>query len=96
MMSKQQKRWLQSILTVKPGSNPDLGWYVRQQWGLSSGARPRCPRCGLHATRKGHDPCLADLPYVINACCGHGEHFAYATLRNGFCFVGKSLKIYLQ
>src|SRR5262249_23678678 len=42
------------------------------------------------------DPCLADLPHVVNACCGHGSTFAYATLSNGFCLTSKALKIYLQ
>lgn len=31
-----------------------------------------CPRCGLKATEDGHDPCIANLPNVDFACCGHG------------------------
>lgn len=30
----------------------------------------RCP-CGLRRTRKGHDRCIANLPKVQYACCGH-------------------------
>jgi hypothetical protein len=56
----------------------------------------KCDNCGLPPTRKRHDPCLADLPGVINACCGHGHTFAYATLANDFCLMGRSLKVYLQ
>lgn len=31
-----------------------------------------CVKCGLKATTEGHDPCIANLPGVKNACCGHG------------------------
>ncbi len=31
-----------------------------------------CPRCGLKPTEEGHDPCIANLPDVDFACCGHG------------------------
>jgi len=31
-----------------------------------------CALCGEHVTKKGHDDCIADLPGVENACCGHG------------------------
>lgn len=32
-----------------------------------------CPVCKLSPTEKGHDPCIADLPGVRYACCGHGD-----------------------
>ncbi len=32
-----------------------------------------CGHCGKENTSKGHDACIADLPNVINACCGHGD-----------------------
>jgi hypothetical protein len=102
-LSPQQKKWLQSVLAIKPGgTHRDLGQYRAQQCGRSSiqpipGQEPRrCARCGGYATRKGHDPCLADLPGVINACCGHGWWHPYATLRNGFCLRGRRLKVYLK
>jgi hypothetical protein len=31
-----------------------------------------CPRCGKLPTPEGHDPCIANLPGVAAACCGHG------------------------
>lgn len=31
-----------------------------------------CPRCKLPPTAEGHDPCIANLPGVRFACCGHG------------------------
>ena len=31
-----------------------------------------CPKCKKLPTAEGHDPCIADLPGVANACCGHG------------------------
>ena len=30
-----------------------------------------CPTCDKERTKKGHDPCIADLPGVYFACCGH-------------------------
>jgi hypothetical protein len=31
-----------------------------------------CPACKMVRPPSGHDPCIADLPGVQNACCGHG------------------------
>lgn len=30
-----------------------------------------CPHCAQAQTKAGHDPCIADLPGVFFACCGH-------------------------
>lgn len=43
-----------------------------------------CPRCAQRPTEDGHDPCIANLPGVRNACCGHGgalEAYDRETLR---------------
>jgi len=32
-----------------------------------------CPKCGYYPTKKGHDHCIANLPGVEFACCGHGK-----------------------
>ncbi|HEC67163.1 MAG TPA: hypothetical protein ENI23_17940 [bacterium] len=32
-----------------------------------------CAECGIAPTEKGHDACIANLPNVKNACCGHGK-----------------------
>jgi len=32
-----------------------------------------CGKCGEPFTEKGHDPCIANLPGIQNACCGHGR-----------------------
>jgi len=34
--------------------------------------RRPCGRCGKPPTATGQDPCIADLPGVRAACCGHG------------------------
>lgn len=49
-----------------------------------------CSICG--ATRRdenGHDPCIADLPGVLHACCGHGHNPAYVMFENGLVLRGK-------
>lgn len=43
-----------------------------------------CGHCGAPApTTEGHDPCIANLPGVIHACCGHGVGRAYAMFSDG-------------
>ena len=44
------------------------GALVKENWQH----RP-CGKCGEHFTSDGHDPCIANLPNVQNACCGHGN-----------------------
>ncbi len=47
-----------------------------------------CQKCGArYRPHRDHDPCIKDLPFVMYACCGHGEKFneGYAALVNGIC-----------
>lgn len=44
------------------------GALVKENW-----EKTPCGKCGKHFTEKGHDPCIANLPGVMNACCGHGN-----------------------
>lgn len=55
-------------------------YYDTQDWRfvdddslVSLGESRPCGRCGEYATKAGHDPCIANLPSVMNACCGHGS-----------------------
>lgn len=43
----------------------------------------KCVKCKLPRTEKGHDPCLANLPGVKFACCGHGVENGYIYFENG-------------
>jgi hypothetical protein len=42
----------------------------------------KCPKCAAHVTEDGADPCIANLPGVVAACCGHG--FDDETLGKGY------------
>lgn len=43
-----------------------------------------CAACDRRPTDDGHDACIANLPNVKNACCGHGhEEDAYAQFASG-------------
>jgi len=43
-----------------------------------------CKKCGADPNKTdGHDPCLAGLPGVRNACCGHGIDEAYIEFEDG-------------
>jgi hypothetical protein len=46
--------------------------------------RRPCARCGLPPTETGDDPCIANLPGVIYACCGHGG-YGYVTFDDRRC-----------
>ena len=48
-----------------------------------------CPKCGGLPTKDGHDPCIANLPSVKNACCGHGQENGYVSFENGQTIRGK-------
>jgi hypothetical protein len=47
-----------------------------------------CNRCGQCRTAKHHDPCIADLPGVRDACCGHGIESGYVNFVNGLVIRG--------
>lgn len=42
-----------------------------------------CPECKRPQTADGHDPCIANLPGVKFACCGHGVGKGYVSFNNG-------------
>lgn len=53
------------------------GWYY-EDYTKAEGENIRpCKKCGKQPTAEGHDSCIANLPGVKNACCGHGIHDAY-------------------
>lgn len=72
----------------------EFGWpayRVGQAWfwadlhvEIESNPRP-CPHCGQQRPPSGHDPCIADLPNVRAACCGHGRSgiVPYVYVENG-------------
>lgn len=53
-----------------------------------------CQACGMRRVRGGdeydyQDPCIANLPGVVAACCGHGTWESYALFENGRVLRGK-------
>lgn len=54
-----------------------------------------CGHCGVSNTSAGHDPCIANLPRVQNACCGHGDTAAaYVKFNDGQRLGGVSAVAY--
>jgi len=43
----------------------------------------RCAKCHERRTPDGHDPCIANLPGVQFACCGHGVEDGYVMFEDG-------------
>lgn len=42
-----------------------------------------CKLCKEERTENGHDPCIANLPGVLYACCGHGVTYGYIKFTDG-------------
>jgi len=57
------------------------GWpihFKNGEWLMDDTGKPDdgilpCKQCGKHPAEDEHDPCIANLPGVRNACCGHGD-----------------------
>ena len=56
--------------------------YLDDGTNIKNKVRP-CPRCGNLPSKEGHDHCIANLPGVKYACCGHGVEDGYVLLENG-------------
>ena len=56
-------------------------------------ATRKCPKCNKCPTKEGHDPCIANLPGVKAACCGHGTEEGYFMFENGVVIRGKFTEI---
>jgi hypothetical protein len=64
-------------------------WIHRDSKGrFISDKNLKCPKCGKEQTAEGHDPCIANLPGVKNACCGHGNKKGYVMFENGLTIRG--------
>jgi hypothetical protein len=59
-------------------------WVYLDDYTLADYERP-CAKCRLMPTENGHDACIANLPNVEYACCGHGVEDGYIKLFDGTC-----------
>ena len=59
--------------------NDVKGWLYLD--GISVKENRPCIKCNQKETKDGHDPCISNLPGVINACCGHGKE-GYIKFKN--------------
>jgi len=48
-----------------------------------------CLKCKEKPNEEGHDVCIANLPGVFSACCGHGIEEGYIVFDNGIRIRGK-------
>lgn len=55
-----------------------------------------CKLCKKPPTEKGHDPCIANLPGVLYACCGHGHEEGYIKFTDGRCLTFDPIKMDLD
>ena len=76
-LHRGHKIWFDESSQLWRYEDDDLA--VKDNWT----ARP-CNKCGESFTKDGHDPCIANLPCVMNACCGHGDDSsAYVQFKSG-------------
>jgi len=75
-----------------------MDWfYMDTGENIKSVSQRKCPNCGEYATKEGHDFCIANLPNVKNACCGHGNiDEAYIEFNNGKIVRGKKCKKFFK
>ncbi len=64
-----------------------LWYYADGTVANDSNVKP-CTKCGKMPVN-GHDACIANLPGVKNACCGHGKTEGYIHFENGTVIRGK-------
>ena len=66
-------------------------WKYSDTGGLTTDDPFRaCGRCSEKPTEDDHDSCIANLPNVFNACCGHGlETDAYVQFKDHSIIRGK-------
>jgi hypothetical protein len=62
--------------------NKNKAWRYHNDNSPYDDSKP-CIRCGQMPTKDGHDACIANLPGVRNACCGHGVQQGYVQFENG-------------
>ena len=62
-------------LSTKPTRWKGSGSRKYPNRGMSPGRSSPvdCAHCGLSCSPSGDDPCIENLPNVMNACCGHGK-----------------------
>jgi hypothetical protein len=81
----------------------DNEWYV--DTGEPFDDRRPCAHCNRQATRRQHDACIADLPGVVFACCGHGlctdhtftgDRQSYIGFKDGSTVSGPLARAYMR
>jgi hypothetical protein len=59
-------------------------WYVETEERMTwNDKHMPCANCGQVPSEERHDACIANLPGVNYACCGHGKGNGYLSMANG-------------
>lgn len=70
--------------------NDGKNWrYIDNKEIVNAASERPCKKCGHMPTSDGDDYCIANLPGVMNACCGHGTAEGYVQFTNGVIIRGK-------
>jgi hypothetical protein len=76
-----------------PMSFVDGAWHYSDGTRVSGDPERQCGHCNRPNSPEGHDPCIANLPDVITACCGHGDDgTAYVQFPGGVVVYGEAAR----
>lgn len=88
-------RKLREMVEIRPQWLPEIPDDVSTDEYVRLRREQVCQECGLKRVRgpggefDDQDPCIANLPGVVAACCGHGAWESYALFTNGKIIRGK-------
>lgn len=72
------------VYRMKSGDNYQAGEYYSDNHEIVDLNKLRpCKKCNKNPTKDGHDDCIANLPNVKYACCGHGYFRPYVSFNDG-------------
>ena len=78
-MTVPRNKWLASSRSLghRVFTTCGMKWFYadtgEDAWDPKAIEKHPCINCGKPTTNEGHDACIANLPGVKFACCGHGD-----------------------
>lgn len=86
LIGRRGRAYGHDIITDKDG----VTRYCNDLTEVANATLRPCGKCGGDPNAfGGHDPCLANLPGVRNACCGHGVDEPYIEFEDGRIVIGQ-------
>jgi hypothetical protein len=84
--SGESRKQLPLFSTTELERDAEGRWPKR--WVMDDRGHTVCSLCRQARTPEGDDPCIARLPGVLFACCGHGHEGAYVVIAGRGTLIG--------